>query len=170
MRPGALHGSLQYITRTNDHDDPPSHFMIQSSHQQIWTTEELPNLSEYSLADGRSGRTQRVRSVALAKPETAAHEQPGFRQSWLRSVKQNRWLGWIMHSLKFSITHFDTLCNMMNPSDALLFLSRRYEFCYCRIIASSSFFLPFIHVIMRSLFIVPYRSFLHNKNGPLQSS
>ncbi len=63
----------------NDDDDTPSHFMIQTR-QQVWSTAELPNLSETSMAGRLWGRLQRARSVeawALAKPETAPIE-PNF--------------------------------------------------------------------------------------------
>ncbi len=44
-----LHGNILMINDVND-DDPPSHFMIQSS-QHVWSTAELPNLSENHLAE-----------------------------------------------------------------------------------------------------------------------
>ncbi|MCP3665526.1 MAG: hypothetical protein GY696_24020 [Gammaproteobacteria bacterium] len=38
----------------NDDNDPPSHFMIQSS-QQVWSAAGLPNLSESSWLVGCEG-------------------------------------------------------------------------------------------------------------------
>ncbi len=109
------------IQSNNTHNDEwwgwcPSHFMIQSG-QQVWWTAKLPNLSESSLTGGLWGQAQRSRSVegwALVKPETApTTELNWFRQIWRRSRRQNRWLDWIMHSLKvFSIAPFNALCNM----------------------------------------------------------
>ncbi len=78
----------------------PHHFMTQSRYK-VWSTTELPNLSESRLGWA-------VRASAAS---------PVGRK--LSAIEPNRWLDWIMHSLNsLPLYVLNALCNMIYIGDA----------------------------------------------------
>ncbi len=66
------------------------------------------------LVECEGGRSEPDRSKASEAGDCSSSSQTGFRQIWRRCRRPNRWLDWIMHSLKLfhTITHFNALFDM----------------------------------------------------------